>query len=326
MSLPRPPRRTVGTLDESRRDAILRKAETLPIDRKRRLGLTEERIVGAWTEAEFFGDLSSALVETAERYGLPREALLAQFDAKARSLAASGLHAEDPLHFDPNYLDPDYQLKRVKLDRAWWLTLIVIPDTEFLTAIEHTVEKYASWASPARDSCRELVRYVDKALRVHGVPYEATPDLRAFRWSGDRAHAELTMDPALQALEDSRLLIAREEFSDALSKRRLGRSSDMRDAVHEAASATESVMAALLASHDVDPPRQRAAAALFGRLAEHRVVPGHIQYLALAAAQIRNEEGGHGQGTTARIPSPDMADAALGVAASAIVLLASFLP
>lgn len=105
----------------------------------------------------------------------------------------------------------------------------------------------------------------------------------------------------------------------------------MRDAVHEAANATESVMEVLLSVHQIPAPNKKTASALFNRLAaptatsSGALLPGHIQQLVLAAAEIRNHEGGHGQGIAMAAPSPAMVDATIGAAASAITVLATYL-
>jgi hypothetical protein len=330
MSIPRPPRRAVGHLDGQRREAILIKAETLPLDRAG-AGLSELRIFGAWSEAEFLSDLSTALVETAERYGLGSNVLVEQVQREARRFVEQGQYDDDIMSLSQTYATPGDKHRMALRDHGYRLALLALPDPEFLTAIEHTVAKYAPRSKTARVSCETLVRYVDAAMRAHAVPFAANPDGQTFRWVGDPVLRDKAVAPALHALADRRLAVARAEFADALVKRRAGRASDMRDAVHEAANATESVMEVLLSVHGVPAPNKKTASALFNRLADPAatsngaVLPGHIQQLALAAAEIRNYEGGHSQGTAVSAPSAAMVDAAIGAAASAITVLATYL-
>lgn len=162
----------------------------------------------------------------------------------------------------------------------------MLPDEEFLTAIEHTVSKYAGESKTARESCNALMRYADGTLKAHAIPFSVTNDLRGFEWTGDQVIHDVAIAPALAALEDSRLENAREEFADALQKRRAGRVNDLRDAAHEAANAVESTLAVLLQVHQVDAPRQLAATGLLHRLVERQVLPGWTEHLVLASPQI----------------------------------------
>lgn len=330
MTVPRPPRRAVGHLDGRRREAILIKAATLPLNRAA-AALSDFRIFGAWSEAEFLSDIESALVETAERYCLDSGALLQRVQDDARGLVATGLYDDDVTSLSQTYASESDKLRVAFHEHGYRLALLTLPDPEFLTAIEHTVAEYAPRSKTARLSCEALVRYVDAAMQAHAVPFAANRDGRTFRWIGDPVLHGEAIEPALRALQDRRLAVAQGEFGDALVKRRAGRASDMRDAVHEAANATESVMEVLHSVHKISAPNKKAASALFNSLAsptatsDGALLPGHIQHLVLAAAEIRNEEGGHGQGTVASAPSPAMVDATMGAAASAITVLATYL-
>lgn len=330
MSIPRPVRRAVGHLDEVRRTAILTKAQTLVLDR-RDARISEHLIVRAWTEAEFLTDVSTALAETAQRYGMEPHALQERVSGQAAELVARGLYDDDVTSLHQTYATQADKYRSAMVDHGRRLALLAIPDPEFLTAIEHTVAAHAGLNKTARRSCEALVRYADAAMRAHAVPFAANPDGRTFRWTGDRVLHDTAITPALRALADPRLTVARDEFGDALVKRRSGRASDMRDAVHEAANAVESVMEVLLVEHQIPQPGKQTAVARFNRLTDPTartagaLLPGHIQQLVLAAAEIRNHEGGHTQGATISTPTPAMADAAIGAAASAITVLATYL-
>jgi hypothetical protein len=169
MSVPRPPRRAVGHLDGRRREAILIKAETLPLDRAG-AALSDLHIFGAWSEAEFLSDLSSALVETAERYSLDSNALVERVQREARNLVAQGRYDDDVMSLRQTYATPDDKLRMALRDHGYRLSLLALPEPEFLTAIEHTVARYASRSKTARLSCETLVGYVDAAMRAHAVP------------------------------------------------------------------------------------------------------------------------------------------------------------
>lgn len=175
MSVPRPPRRAVGHLDRRRREAILNQAKTLPIDLAG-VVLSALRIFGAWSEAEFLSDLSSALVETAERYGLGSNALIEQVQREARDLVAQGRYDDDVMSLRQTYATPDDKLRMALRDHGYRWSLLALPEPEFLTAIEHTVARYASRSKTARLSCETLVTYVDAAMRAHAVPFAANPD------------------------------------------------------------------------------------------------------------------------------------------------------
>lgn len=98
--------------------------------------------------------------------------------------------------------------------------------------------------------------------------------------------------------------------------------------MHEAANAVESALKSLLAAHKVAAPRQSSAAALFNTLATRdvQILPGYVQNLILAAPEMRNHLGGHGQGPAVVVVDPNLADAALTAAAAAITLIARGLP
>lgn len=179
MSVPRPPRRAVGHLDSRRREAILIKAETLPLNRAGAT-LSHVRMFGAWSEAEFLSDLSSALVETAERYGLGSDALVEQVRREARDLVAQGRYDDDVMSLHQTYATPDDKFRMALRDHGYRLALLALPEPEFLTAIEHTAARYAPRSQTARLSCETLVTYVDAAMRAHAVPFAANPDGQRF--------------------------------------------------------------------------------------------------------------------------------------------------
>lgn len=326
----RPPLRAAGELDRPRREAILRFAGDTIVTRTGGR-LSEDRIFDAWLRAEFLSSIGGALQETAVRYGLPRDTLTDQFKAMVADIVDSGVFDASP-YYSVSSFDPHADaLHAATLEHGERLALLVLPDPEFLTAIEHAVARYAGGSRSAKGNCRELMAYAGQALRAHAVPYQLDASGMSFVWSGDQTLHESAVEPALAALGDRRLAGARDEFRDALVKRRAGRAPDLRDAIHEAGSATESVMVVLIEQHGVTVPKQKAASALFnalaapGATASGPVIPGYLQHLALAAAEIRNHSGAHGQGAAVTAPPTSLADAAIAASGAAIVALVEYL-
>ena len=134
------------------------------------------------------------------------------------------------------------------------------------------------------------------------------------------------MEPALDALEDSRVPGARDEFSQARIALRAGTPDKLRDATHEAGNAVEALLLALLDEHGITGPRARTAAPLFNAIRHARVLPPSLRSTVMAAPQLRNAQGGHTQGATVTPPDRCIAEAAVSAAAVAITLLVSYLP
>lgn len=79
------------------------------------------------------------------------------------------------------------------------------------------------------------------------------------------------------------------------------------------------------ASQEASPPADELDPEALTMRVDERAHLGRVGSMVLAASEIRNHEGGHGQGTTVSPPSPAMVDAAIGAAASAITVLATYL-
>ena len=78
--------------------------------------------------------------------------------------------------------------------------------------------------------------------------------------------------------------------------------------------------------HGVPLPQRKNVKSLFGTLVAAGKLPGFIDNLVLAAAGPRNQMASHGTGATVRVVPEELADAAIGAAANAIVLLRHYLP
>jgi hypothetical protein len=85
-------------------------------------------------------------------------------------------------------------------------------------------------------------------------------------------------------------------------------------------------MKVVLEQRGVDLPSKSTAHALFLRLSDHGVVANFTESLLTAAAHLRNHLGGHGQGGEVVEVPAELADAAIGAAASAIIVLVGALP
>ncbi len=204
--------------------------------------------------------------------------------------------------------------------------LFELPDPEFLTVLEH--------ALPGQPDGRDVVnvelfiRYAAGALRSYGAPYRRVDTERRFEWIGDPAQHGRTVQPALVALVDERLAGARDEFEEALRKRRKGGPKDLEAAVGYAAKSVESVLVILHEETSVSLPAKRTLSALFNGLATPDValLPGYLDGLVCAAGGPRNHMASHGQGSSVREVPEELADASIAAAAVAVTLLAHYLP
>ena len=321
--LDRPPRPPAGAVNDAVRDAILRRASE-------DLGLQEPKLLALHTEAEYVRDTRALFEDIERRYQLARGALEAR--VLKRIVTAVGLTGVLTGSREPVG-------RTIYSDRGAGFVLLEIPEAEFLTVIENAValgrEKRIFGGSneldfSATDWSYELaerfVRYADEALRAHGAPYRRVPDEWRFEWVGDPAQHELTVQPALLVLADTRLAGPRAEFEEALRKRRLGTPKDLEDAVDEAAKAVESILKVLHDERGVARPSNEVVSRLFQSLKDAQVLPRYVSDLVTAVAGPRNNMAGHGQGATVREVPDELADASIAAAATAVTFLAHYLP
>lgn len=137
---------------------------------------------------------------------------------------------------------------------------------------------------------------------------------------------EAVIKPALSLLQDARFAGAEQEFREAHRKHRSG---DNRGAVTDANSAFESTMKSICSIHGWDYLKGARASDLLKVLKAKGLFPDYLtkQFdnlqgtLTAGLPEIRNNEGGHGQGPTPR-DTPDFVGAyALHLAAASIVYL-----
>ena len=319
MPTDRPPRPPTGEVDEAVRRTILRQIYD-------ELGLSASAVLSLHTIGDHLPDASFLLRDVERRYQLRAGRLEERIAVRALGAAGPALLS-----------DTNTITKLVVTDHGAPFVLLELPETEFLTAIEHAValgyqrrlfgvsDEY-SGTNSAYSLAASFFRYADEVLAAHGVPYRRVAEEWCFEWVGDPKQHELVVGPALQALDDRRLAGARDEFDEALRKRRLGTPKDLEDAVDEAAKSVESVLKVIHDERAVPRPRNEAVSGLFESLKDARCFPAYVVNLVTAAAGPRNKMAAHGQGATVRAVPEELAEASIAAAATAITFLAHYLP
>jgi len=300
--LDRPPRRPAGAVTDRVRRAVLASAG--------QLGLDAEQLLDLHGKAEHLASRADLMADVEERYGFEEGTLLNQHrDLLAGIAAASGRASHG-----------------ARTEMMAEVVLLALPDSEFLTVLEHCVVEGFRGDHLNAGMAEELFRAADGALRAHGAPYRRATNAFRFDWVGDPAQRGLTVGPALLALADSRLGGPRGEFEEALRKRRLGAAKDLEDAIDEAAKAVESTLQVLHDEHSVTRTGKEPLQALFNSLAKAQIVPPYLLNLVTAVGGPRNAMAAHGQGAMVRAVPEELADASIAAAATAITLLAHYLP
>jgi hypothetical protein len=306
--LERPPRPPAGAVTDAVRGAILRRAHAA-------LGLNAASVLSLHTDADYLPDTRALIADVEQRYALDKRLRAGLWyrisrDGRARHTQLSDVSDAEGAHF----------------------VLLELPDTEFLTALEHAValgherRLYGRTDHEAAPLAEGFMKYADGALRAHGAPYRRVVDDGRFEWIGDPQHHELTVQPALLALADPRLAGARAEFEEALRKRRDGTPKDLEDAIDEAAKSVESILKVLHDECAVPRSGKKPVLDLFTTLKKAQILPPYVTNLVTAAAGPRNHMASHGQGATVREVPDELADASIAAAATAITLLAHYLP
>jgi len=306
MPLQRPPRAPVGALNERVRRAIIVAAD--------RHGLPASVILNLHSQAEHIGCWADLVADVEERYRLKPESLLRRVDNRRQTAARVG--------------GPVSPRAQQEIDAE--SVLHVLPDAEFLSALENVIDIGRRERLAHSETLVGLLGDIDGALRAHGCAYQHNLiEWKGFEWIGDPAHHELVVKPALMALADPRVVGPRGEFEEALRKRRAGTPTDFEDAIDEAAKSVESILQVLHHELGVGLPAKRQLSSLFSNLIEKgpagKVPPGYVDHLVLAAGGPRNLTS-HGQGATVREVPDELANASIAAAATAITLLAHYLP
>ena len=308
--LDRPPRPSAGAVTDAVRGAIL--AEAL------RRGLPAPVLLAFHAEADYHAGLRYIVADVEQRYGMPSGSL-------AWHVARRMFSFEHPSNYQ-TIIDLE-----VFADEGAGPILLELPETEFLTVITSALKVAFRNGRIRAQEVADLYKYAGEALRAHGTPYRASGDDWEFEWIGDPTQYELTVQPALQALADPRLAGAQDEFEDALLKRRRGTPKELEAAIGKAASAVESTLKILHHEHNTPLPKSGELGSLFGRLSSNdsgrkALLPGWLEHLVLAPGGPRNNMSSHGQGPTIRVVPEELAEASIAAAATAITLLAHYLP
>lgn len=170
----------------------------------------------------------------------------------------------------------------------------------------------------------EALREVNYRFREAGVGYEFVSG-EIIRIDSQLIHAEV-VKPALSLLRDPRFRGAEEEFLDAYSHYRSGRP---KEAVTSANSAFESTMKAICEIKGWDYAPGSRASDLIKVLRKNNLLPAYLDNsfdqlaatLASGLPQVRNNDGGHGQGATPKETPAYIASYALHLCAANIVLM-----
>jgi len=219
-------------------------------------------------------------------------------------------------------LNPAYAERRVAK-----AALVGLPAPLFLTAIELALPRLSHRGEVGdliEGGPQEGIAHINELFRRRGINFVFT-DAGVAEWHGDPQTYERTIVPARSALDDSRLSASKREFEDALHHLRLGTPRSLENAVSSAAQSVESAMKVLLDAREIPRPERETADPLWNALRRADAVPGQTKNALLAAAQLRNEFGGHGAGQTREMP-PGIPDLCVSSAASALAYLAGLLP
>ena len=172
----------------------------------------------------------------------------------------------------------------------------------------------------ARDAIEEL----NERFRRAGVGY-AFEDGQIFRVDSELIHAEVTV-PALRYLQQDGFDGPREEFLGAHAHYRAGQ---MKEAITAANNAFESTLKAICAQNGWQAPSGARASDLIKVVRRNGLLPDYLSAsfdqlvatLKSGLPEVRNHEGGHGDGPTPRRTPDYVAAYALHLAAANITFL-----
>jgi hypothetical protein len=157
---------------------------------------------------------------------------------------------------------------------------------------------------------------VNRFLEEGRVPYQF---VRA-RWvhvPSGYVHQEMVR-PALDVLARDGFAGALEEFKRALDHARDGRT---KEAATEATKALESTMKCICDAQGWTYPENINAQPLFHLLVDHGLIADWMESGFMGVVAIRNRRGAHGQGADSQPLAPYVADLAVNLAASYILVL-----
>jgi hypothetical protein len=164
----------------------------------------------------------------------------------------------------------------------------------------------------AKDSVQEVNRFLEEGR----VPYQ----FEQTRWvhiPSGYVHQEMVR-PALDALARDGFGGALEEFKRALDHARDGRT---KEAATEATKALESTMKCICDARGWTYSEGITAQPLFRLLVDHGLIADWMESGFMAVVTIRNRRGAHGQGADSQPLAPYVANLAVNLAASYILVL-----
>jgi hypothetical protein len=170
----------------------------------------------------------------------------------------------------------------------------------------------AGMMMPPKDAVEEVNRF----LQEGGVPYQ----FEHGRWvhvPSGYVHQEMVR-PALDALARDGFAGALEEFKRALDHARDGRT---KEAATEATKALESTMKCICDARGWSYPENVTAQPLFNLLVDRGLIADWMESGFMGVVAIRNRRGAHGQGADSQPLAPYVADLAVNLAASYILVL-----
>lgn len=205
--------------------------------------------------------------------------------------------------------------------------LVALPDQLFNMALEGGCDIAAAHAfelQRSEEADAEVHHGISRLFLDNGVPYDFDDDGRLVP-TGSAAMSALTLQPALDVLDDPRLASARTHLVEA---QRRPREHDPDEAVDESRMAVEYGMLALLDATSTPRPARHQPNELFNALIApaqgQPVLWRHAEELVLASARFRGRTTA-GHAGTAPVEQHE-AEAVVGAAAAALVFLAYKLP
>lgn len=199
--------------------------------------------------------------------------------------------------------------------------LLSVPDGLFLSAVPAGFALLSyDWGQYDKAAPNPWTHF-NGILEKRNVPYRFDLNLDT-SWHGDKAVHDEVVEPALSALSDERLGIARDDFEEALALLRVGTAKARKDAVNHGVKAVEGALKAVLQDLGLTLPPQVQARRLWAKLRDAEVVLDDSEPLVDAATRVSNKRGRHS--------SPDEvsgaeAEASVMSAAVALRFFSSFL-
>jgi hypothetical protein len=237
----------------------------------------------------------------------------------------------EDLQHDPAVDQWNYGPRRKRAANA--VSVFHVPAPLYLDYVSDCIDVYAEprryTTDPASleytdDPYLTPVTFLNGLFSESHIPYRFNRLGRA-EWRGDEGAHEVIIRPALDMLEDPRLVGCRQEFEAAVGHLRKGTQKDLEDAIEEAWKSVESAMKILLDAHGIPPPEKGTTEPLWIALRDGGIIETPTRDAVVATSRIRNEWG-HGQGGAIRVIPGGVPALAVQTAAAAIVFLGSRLP